>query len=697
MTIVGRSTTNPSATPVPEQEHHIDPLLTPTVNLVTGTTVCVTDPEGQIEPGGHHGLYHRDIRVLSQMTVAVDGHEPLVLSSTRQDADRAEQVWGVETDPQAVPTAVLVRARHLGQTMVDTYELRGYGTSVSCDLTIRLGSDFATLHKGVGAAEPTPFSAAEDGSVSCGEGPAAVHITATAGSDTTLTVPQDGVLVVRMSSGAQGPSRVRIEVSPTWNGAVQDRPSPTQSSVTVRTVDPRWGRAIRSAQVDGKALTIEDVETGVAVPAAGAPWFLALFGRDSLLTAYSRLVVDADAALGVLDVLAHHQGTREVPHRLEQPGRILHELRTGGLEVFTTRSGEPYYGTVDAPSLFIIVLAEALRFGAEPARVEALLPAARAALDWSVGAGDIDSDGWIEYDTHAGGLVNQGWKDSGDCMVHRDGTLAEGPIALCEVQAYRIRAQRDLAHLESRLGNADSAAGLREAADDAQRAFRADYWRPELGLIAMALDGQKRPLEVASSNMGHCLWAEAVDEDVAAVVADRLLQPDMLTSVGVRTLSADNPAFNPLGYHTGSIWPHDNAIIAEGLRRYGFEGHAMSIVDRLLDVAYGQQGRLPEIYAGFDPTDPSGIVAYPASCSPQAWSAAAPLSLLRTTLGLHPDVPQGHVVLEPAAAVGSPFEVAGLAVGPHRLDITIDSAQAPDVVGAGDLEILPDRHALEDY
>lgn len=642
----------------------MDDLLAATVNLVNGSTVAVTDRDGRIEPGSHLGLYHRDVRVLSKMTVTVDGREPPLLSSTRQDADTARQVWAVQTDAFGVPTALLIRTRTVGPTMTDAYELCAFSTPLECQVTATVETDFATLHKGVGVAPGHPYDMTKD-SLSGQSGRMAVTIHS---PDRTMT-PVEGGVTATMSVAPGSPSTALLQVIPTWN----DRPAvvaPAQApQLQVHSPDRRWAAAVTSAVADVNALTIIDDATAQPVPAAGAPWFLALFGRDSLLTAYNRLIAEVDGAVTLLEVLAFYQGRRDVPHRLEQPGRILHELRSGGLEVFTTDSGEPYYGTVDAPPLFVILLAEAFRFGADAERIAGLLPAARAAMEWCAGDGDADGDGWIEYGSHTGGLENQGWKDSGDAMVHADGSQAVGPIALCEVQAYAIRARRDLADLEEAFGDHTQATALRKLAAESQVAFRRDFWLPDDRIIAMALDGQKRPLRVASSNMGHCLWAEAVDAEMAAAVGQRLTAADMLCAWGVRTLSAREVAYNPMGYHLGSVWPHDNAIIASGLRRYGLHQQAWAVIDRLLDVASLDGGRLPEIFGGLDTT--GDVIAYPSSCSPQAWSATAPLSFLRTILGLDADVPSNRISVDPIKAAVADLSVV-TALGGKTLSITCD-------------------------
>lgn len=665
--------TGHSRSPSSVAEHTAAGVLDLTESLVQGATVVVADAAGGIDPGGHLGVYHRDVRVASSLQVTVDGAPPPLLGAARTGPSAAEHVWAVDTDEAGVPTALLIRRRSVAAAVVeDAFELRSFARALTRRVEVAVGVDLATLHKGVGAQPPMPWRVEGDALAVDGtrvgvrvSGPGA-SLTADPGTLTFIAVAAPGE-----------PWRAHVRIHTSWDQAtpVPVR-GPAPAAVMVTADDPRWAAAVTSAAADLAALRMRDDDSGGTFTAAGAPWYLCLFGRDSLLAASNALIADVDGALATLEVLAHHQGSAYVPHRLEQPGRILHELRSGGLEIFTATSGEAYFGTADAPALFTMLLAEVHRWGGDQGRVAALLPAARRAIGWCLSDGDADGDGWIEYGGHDGGLSNQGWKDSGDAMVHADGSQATGPIALCEVQAYLIAALEDLALLEERLGDPSAAEGLRATAADRRAAFRRDFWLPEEGIIAMALDGAKRPLRVASSNMGHCLWAGAVDDDVAAAVAARLVQPDLLSDWGLRTLASTEVAYNPLGYHLGTIWPHDTALAAAGLRRYGHDEAAMVVVDRLLRVAARDGGRLPEIYGGLDATDVAAVVAYPTACSPQAWSASAPLLLLRTVLGLDPDVPAGTVTLRPLADRRTPRLVEGIALDNRSVVVSVEGSGA---------------------
>jgi glycogen debranching enzyme len=396
--------------------------------------------------------------------------------------------------------------------------------------------------------------------------------------------------------------------------------------------------ALTRASEDLGALRIVDSEhPDDVIIAAGAPWYMTVFGRDSLITAYMSLMVDSSVALGVLRTLARLQGTRVDPETEEEPGRILHEIRFHDRPSWALRDGTIYYGTVDATPLFVLLLGELRRWGLEQEAVNELLPHADRALDWIEHHGDRDGDGYVEYQRYTEkGLENQGWKDSWDAIRFADGTLAQGPIALCEVQGYVYAAYLARAYFADEHGDTELAEHYRQKAADLKVAFNRDFWLEDKGYVAMALDGEKRPVDGLASNMGHCLTTGILDEDKAALVADHLLSPEMFSGWGVRTLATSMAAYNPVSYHNGSVWPHDNAIIVYGLVRYGFTRHAHRIIEALLDVSELQDGRLPELFSGVDRSELSVPAPYPTSCVPQAWAAATPLAFLRSLLRFDP-------------------------------------------------------------
>ncbi|MDI9258597.1 amylo-alpha-1,6-glucosidase [Alicyclobacillus sendaiensis] len=405
---------------------------------------------------------------------------------------------------------------------------------------------------------------------------------------------------------------------------------------------------------------------------AGVPWYAVPFGRDSLIAARQILSAAPEVARGTLATLAQFQGERLDPTRDEQPGKILHELRDGEL----ARSGKvpfrPYYGSIDATPLFLILLADYWRFTGDRPFLMQMLPHAKRALAWMEDYGDRDGDGFIEYWREAeGGIANQGWKDSGDSMVHADGSLARGPIALAEVQAYAHMAYRAWSEIYGELGDSQEAKRLAKLAEGLASRFLQHFWLEERGEIAMALDGEKRPLGVASSNMGQVLWSDMLPDDVARRVAKRLLQPDLFSGFGIRTLSAKERRYNPMSYHNGSVWPHDTSLVFAGLVKRGAWEEAEQILDGLMRAqAQFPHHRLPELFCGFSREESPRPVPYPVSCSPQAWAAGVPAMVLENLLGLRPDAPRGALILCPRLPASmQALKVRGLRLGSGRLSV----------------------------
>jgi glycogen debranching enzyme len=412
---------------------------------------------------------------------------------------------------------------------------------------------------------------------------------------------------------------------------------------------------------------------------------MALFGRDSLLSSWLALPLTTELAVGTLRMLARRQGARVDPRTEEEPGRILHESRPGDELPLTAGAGNTYYGTADATPLFVVLLGELHRWGGlSPADLAELLPAADRALDWVERYGDRDGDGFVEYAGSSGnGLVQQGWKDSADGITAADGSVPAGPIALCEVQGYVYAAYRARARLAAAAGDDGTALRCHQRADRLRDAFEERFWLPDRGWYAVALDGAKRPVDALTSNIGHCLWSGIAGEERAAAVAEALLSPQMCSGWGVRTLASSMGGYDPLSYHNGSVWPHDSALVAAGLARYGFVDGARRIATDLLDAAEATGGRLPELYAGFDRAEYPVPVPYPTACSPQAWAAATPLAAVRVLLGLDPSLPDGEVALAPdwPERYGR-LRLDGLRLGAARVALTAEGC-------SGWLEGLP--------
>jgi glycogen debranching enzyme len=392
---------------------------------------------------------------------------------------------------------------------------------------------------------------------------------------------------------------------------------------------------------DLRALHVE--VDGDRVLSAGIPWYSTIFGRDSIIASLQTLPLQPAIARETLRYLARRQGVREDPYTEEQPGKILHELRRGEM----ARSGEiphvPYYGSIDATPLWLILLHETWRWTGDSSLVRELLPAAEQALMWIDRYGDVDGDGFVEYArTSDKGLVNQGWKDSGDGVPYPDGTLPTPPIALVEVQGYVHDAKVRSAELFQIAGRLDRATALRREAAELRERIRTVFWDEELGTFALALDGGKRPVPTATTNAGHLLWSRVPTVAQGERLRERFLQPDFFSGWGVRTLSAAHPVFNPMSYHDGSVWPHDNALVVLGLALYGHARAALPIVRAVYEAGAGTQfQRLPELYCGMSRGMGRRPVGYPVSCSPQAWASGALFMMLQALLGLYPDAPTG--------------------------------------------------------
>ncbi len=684
-----------SASPVADAHGEPATAAGEQVTLVEGSTFAVSQRSGDMGPGGLEGLFVRDTRVLSTWRLWFDGCPLQALAVLPGESFRA--TFLARVPPQGSSTDVLVeRRRYVGDGMREDLRVRNVGgRPVQAVLRLDVGSDLADLFavKGGRAQVPEGLTATAEAHGltfgADGDGPGrGVRIWAPEASagpgeltfDLTLPPHSDWTTSVLVAPVVDG-----REIPPLFPPG-----SPLEESVPARRVrrwregspgvvtgKPGLGRTLRRSTEDLGALRLFDPqdedEDDVAV-AAGAPWFMALFGRDSLLSSYMALPLDPALALGTLRTLARHQGTTENPRTEEQPGRILHEIRRGADFPLSSGGGRTYYGTADATPLFVVLLGELRRWSASSADLDPLLPAADRALEWIERYGDRDGDGFVEYQRSTpAGLVNQGWKDSWDGVNRADGTLPEGPIALCEVQGYAYAAYVARAELARQAGDDAATAHWSDRAERLRAAFNERFWLPDRGWYAIALDGRKRPVDALASNMGHCLWSGIVDEDRAPRVAERLLSPEMFTGWGVRTLASSMGAYNPMSYHNGSVWPHDSALVASGLMRYGFVAEAQRIAGGLLDAARAFDGRLPELFCGFDREEYDHPVPYPTSCSPQAWAAATPIQVMRLLLRLQPGTDGREVEFDPAwpESYGS-LRIRDLRVAGHRLNLAVD-------------------------
>ncbi|MFI6132283.1 glycogen debranching N-terminal domain-containing protein [Micromonospora sp. NPDC051141] len=643
-------------------ERHLQPLLHDLVGVVHAPTSALGDAAGQLRPHGVQGVFHADSRVLSRAELRLDDRapEPIANGSAGPHGARFVALARWLGDPTPDPTVRVERTRRAGpaglteEIVVSSTAAEPVRTTVTVDLACDLApiEQVKTGHTG----QPLAASAGESGRVRWAADGLTVTVT---GAGATVDATGERAVAPRLSwAVAVDPGD---SVTLRWRLAVTD----PRAVVTAAPAGPGWAEP-RVAADDRRLLRLLDRSLAdlhalrLAEPAhpedvflgAGVPWFLTLFGRDSLWAARMMLPLGTELAAGTLRVLARRQGTRVDPATGEQPGKILHELRR---HEFAPNEGlrlpPAYYGTVDATMLWVSLLHDAWRWGLPADQIEPLLPHLEAALRWLGVHADADGDGFVEYiDTTGHGLANQGWKDSGDAVRFRDGRLAAPPIVLAEVQGYAYRAATDGADLLDAFGRPD-ADRWRGYADRLAGRFRSTFWvdgrhGPQ---PALALDRDKRPVDALTSNIGHLLGTGLLSDAESAQVAALLSTEAMAGGFGLRTMSTDDAGFSPLSYHCGSIWAHDTAIVLAGLARDGHRDAALRLADGLLAAAEAFDYRLPELYGGDDRAALGRPVPYPAACRPQAWSAASAVLLLQAGLGVYPDVPNGRVDLRPLA------------------------------------------------
>ena len=670
--------------------------------LMEGTTFCVSDGGGDIRPQHAGGLFVRDTRVLSEWALALDGRTPVPLTVRTESPHSATFLSWLGTGPRG-SHVLCTRERHVGEGMREDLTLRNASPHrVEVILELRVGADFADVFEVKdGRAfdlKAAPFTF-ESGVVAMSRREAEREFGVTVSSDKP-SEPGEHSMRWRVELDGHGIWSTTLEVVPRFDGlsltlhhprgAPVDEMEPARrhrewwrQMPSLRTPDTALNELLRESVADIATLRIHDpADPERPMVAAGAPWFMALFGRDSLLTSLMLLPVDRRLAIGTLRTLAEHQGTRDEPATEEEPGKILHEMRFGPTAALNLGGRSAYYGSADSSALFVVLLDGIARWGAPADVVLELLPHADRALTWMRHHGDLDGDGFVEYRRKTEqGLVNQGWKDSWDGVNFADGTVAEAPIALAEVQAYSYAAYLGRARLATLTGDPEGAEGWEEQARELKAAFNRDFWLPHRGWYAVGLDRDKQPIDALSSNMGHCLWSGIVDDDKAESVARHLTGPELFNGWGVRTLATSMGAYDPLSYHNGSVWPHDTALAISGLARYGFHREAADLATALVDASAAFDHRLPELFSGYDRSEFGFPVPYPAACTPQAWAAAAPLELLRALLGLEPGEPPTCDPHLPERFL--PLRIAGLAVAEEQytLDVVDGVWQVRDATG----------------
>ncbi len=672
-----------------------------------GQTVLVTEPDGQVKWPSTRGLYFRDTRLISAWAIYANGVSWDLLNggAVSGHAERiflTNSAFESEEGPIAARMLGLVIGRLIDGGMHEDIDITNNSqTPVRFNLEIAIRADFADIF------EVKSGRIVRRGRIttSWSEKRQALHITYRNGDFARevhiLTGEGDGEPAVN----ANGRLSFEIALNPghAWHRCLKydlldggERTTAprgcthhSETSDHARHMD-EWQQRVLKISASNEEfyrcynqgvqdmaalrLPLPSADHMVFVPAAGLPWFVALFGRDTLIASLQTMIVYPEFAAGALDLLGQYQAAERDDYRDAEPGKILHELRHGELAHFKLVPHTPYYGTADATPLYLVALHETWRATGDRGLIERHMQNAEACLAWIDTYGDRDGDGFQEYRTRSpAGYENMGWKDSGDAVMYPDGTLVRGPKALCELQGYVYDAWLRMAEIYDELGNERNAKALRKKAAALFNKFNEVFWDEELGFYAYALDGEKNKVLSVASNAGHCLWSGIVAPERAAAVVRRLMRPDMWSGWGIRTLSADHRSFNPYNYQTGAVWPHDNALIAMGMRRYGFAAEAAAVARDISGAAgHFLLNQLPELYAGLQRDPASFPVQYLGANVPQAWAAGTPFMLLKAMLGLKQDAPRGKLYVDPALPDWLPdVTLTDLRLGRQRFDIRL--------------------------
>lgn len=671
-----------AAPPQPRAAPASEPRRVNNLTLIDGKAFLATALAGDITPPSSTdvGLFFEDTRFLSHWEMRVNGHRALVLSAATQRNLLSQIELTVTTraarDNLDLPenTVHIHREQLLAGAFFDRMTLHNFGLqAVTLRVEFEFGADFMDVFQVRGMLRAAPgtyfrpqieadgvtfsYLGRDEGfrqtRVRFTPAPQALEAHA-ARFEVRLEPGVDQTLLCRVEAAA-GAGASAGGGAPEFGVCLTRRRANFQDwereTTSFESSDDLFTRCLETAASDFFSLRVPFDDPSAArdcgalpprageIVAAGIPWFATIFGRDSLIASYQALMLHPHLAQATLRFLARHQGRTRDDWRDEEPGKILHEMREGEM----TRAGEmphsPYYGSVDATPLFLIVLDETYNWTGDGEWLEELLPAARRALAWMEESGDRDGDGFVEALRRSPqGLSNQGWKDSWDAYLLPDGSLPPAPLALCEVQGYCYDARYRLARLLRAVGDGAGADRLRRQASELAHRFERQFWLPEQGYYAAALDANKRPLGALTSNTGHLLWSRIIGRERARALARRLMRADMFSGWGVRTLSAGEPTFNPLSYHRGSIWPHDNSLLAQGFAFYDFKPPLLRILTGLFQAAnFFRDQRLPELFVGVQRNEFDQPVNYPVSCSPQAWASGAWFLLLTAALGLRPN------------------------------------------------------------
>jgi glycogen debranching enzyme len=669
-----------------------------------GQTVLVSEPDGQINWPSERGLYFNDTRVISSWAVFANG-EPWILLNGGAITHFASRIYltnpNIPTTDGNIParTLGLVISRMINGGVHEDFDVTNNGKQrARFQLEIAMRCDFADVF------EVKSNNIVRRGRITTDWSQAKQELcTSYRNADFARAVTVAVAQGQASGTYANGRLSFEIDLGPgeAWHCCLlyaledgdQTFPAPREcaddhqktrhaetlsdwlkSVLKIRTSNEEFYRLYRQALEDMAALRLPFAGTDhmVFLPAAGLPWFVAPFGRDSLIVSLQNILIYPDFARGSLDILGALQAKAEDDYRDAEPGKILHEIRYGELAHFKLIPHTPYYGTADATPLYLITLHAAWRATGDIELVKRHLETAEGCLAWIDHYGDRDGDGFQEYQTRStAGYENMGWKDSGDSIVYADGSLVKGPKALCELQGYVYDAWQRMAEIFQALGKPDRAGELRAKGAKLFEQFNEAFWDEELGFYALALDGNKKKVLTVASNAGHCLWSGIVPRERAAKVVERLMAPDMWSGWGIRTLSTENPAFNPYNYQTGSVWPHDNAIIALGFKRYGFGVEVARIARDISEAAsHFLSNQLPELYTTIERDERSFPVQYLGANVPQAWAAGSVFALLQAILGFVPDAPRRKLYVDPLLPAWLPdLTVLDVRVGKQRFDI----------------------------
>ena len=636
-----------------------------TVSVLEGNNFVVSDLRGDIDasPSEPLGLFAWDTRLLSRWLLTVDGQRPNILSTDDLDYFYVQFFLVPGTGTIYVDSDLsIIRTRAVGNGFHEDLTILNHKDK-PIDLKVRIeaASDFADLfevkdkltkkgefyhriatnrlvlgYRREQFVRETLITASATADIDEHGLSFAVHIEPHGEWTTSLEV-----VTVLVGFGENQEETTEGQGDPQTRSKMKRSLEKLGEAIPRLSCDwPSLQVTYRQSLIDLAALRFFPLTlSGQAIPAAGLPWFMTLFGRDSMIASYQALPFASELAEATLQALAQRQGTRVDDFRDEDPGKIMHEVRFGEMTAFEERPHSPYYGAADVTPFFLILLDEVERWTGNAELVRQLEMEARAALTWIDTYGDRNGDGYVEYERRnkETGLENQCWKDSWNSIQFADGTISRLPRATCEIQGYVYDAKMRCARLAREFWNdPELAARLEKEAAELKRRFNQDYWLEDREFFAIAIDGDGRKVDSLTSNIGHLLWSGIVDEDKAGALVRHLMGPQLYTGWGIRTMAEGEGGYNPIGYHVGAVWPHDNSFIAMGLRRYGYREEAARVAMNMLEAATSFKGRLPEAFAGYRRELTEFPVEYPTACSPQAWASGAPLLLLRAILGLEP-------------------------------------------------------------